>query len=165
MNKKIAVRLYNNPKFGKTFGKGAYYNAVFNGTLDLADQRLKYLIDLVPFAQWQHTANTDVDMEALGMVTEHYQKANIDICSKLHGEQILCSWIKRFDSAMSKPKVNGFVAVDLRTCQLHIVLADAQHDLVFSENFTMRSCREKHGNSPDYFASNYDLDVMQKIAA
>jgi len=147
METKMAVRLYNNPKFGKTFGKGMYYNAVFNGTLDISEQRLKYLIDLVPIAQWQHSANTDSEMEALEMVAEHYQKLNIDICSPLHGEHILCSWIKRFDSAMSKTKINGFVAVDLRTCQLIVAFADGQRNVVFSDVFKMRPCREKHGNS------------------
>ncbi|QWE16319.1 hypothetical protein [Polynucleobacter sp. AP-Nino-20-G2] len=162
---KIAVRLYNNPKFGKTFGKGMYYNAVFNGTLDLPQQHLKYLIDLVPFTQWQHTATTDIDMEALGMVIAHYQKINIDVQSANHGEHILCSWIKRFDSAMSKPKVMGFVTVDLRTCQLTVALVDDKHELVLSEHFPMRSCREKTGNSPDYFSSNYDADLKQRLAA
>ena len=31
----IAVRLYNNPKFGTTYGKGQYHNAIMNGTVDL----------------------------------------------------------------------------------------------------------------------------------
>ena len=33
----IAVRLYDNPKFGRTFGRGLYHNALFNGTVDLLD--------------------------------------------------------------------------------------------------------------------------------
>jgi hypothetical protein len=66
---------------------------------------------------------------------------------------------------MSKPKVMGFVTVDLRTCQLTVALVDDRHGLALSEKFPMRPCREKTGNSPDYFSSNYDADLKQRIAA
>ena len=62
-------------------------------------------------------------------------------------------------------KYAGYVAVDLRTCQLTVTLVDEKHGLALSEKFPMRSCREKHVNSPDYFSSNYDADLKQKIAA
>lgn len=165
MEAKIAVRLYNNPKFGKTFGKGMHYNAVFNGTLDLPDHHLKYLIDLVPYTNWQHTAITNEDIELLGLVVDQYKQKNIDINTGDHGEQILCSWVKRFDSSMSKPKIYGVVAVDLRTCQLHIAMHDEKTAVRIVNDFPMRSCREKNGNSPDYFASNYDADIKQRLAA
>jgi hypothetical protein len=165
MESKIAVRLYNNPKFGKTFGKGMYYNAVFNGTLDLPEHHLKYLIDLVPFSNWQHTAITNDDLELLGVVVEQYRQKSIDINTNVHSDQILCSWVKRFDSAMSKPKINGFVTVDLRTCQLQIAMHDEKTGLQIINEFAMRSCREKNGNSPDFFASNYDADTKQRLAA
>lgn len=57
------------------------------------------------------------------------------------------------------------IAVDLRTCELNIVIADEQHDLALHEKFAMRPCREKNGNSPDFFASNYDADLKLKRAA
>ena len=66
---------------------------------------------------------------------------------------------------MSKPKINGFVTVDLRTCQLQIAMFDEKTGVKIINDFPMRSCREKNGNSPDYFASNYDADVKQRIAA
>ena len=165
METKIAVRLYNNPKFGKTFGKGMYYNAVFNGTLDFPEYRLKYLIDLVPFRNWQHTATTGDEMGFLEAIVDQYKQRSIDIHSGDHGDQILCSWVKRFDSSMSKPKINGYVIVDTRTCELEIALEDEKNGVHIITGFPMRSCREKNGNSPDYFASNYDVDLKQRIAA
>ena len=165
MEHKIAIRLYDNPKFGKTFGKGMYYNAIYNGTLDLPEKRIKYLVDLMQFEKWQHTAQTDADVEAVKIAVELYATKGIDINAPTSSSNILCSWVKRFDSHMSKPKVSGLIAVDLRTCELNIVIADDQHDLALHEQFSMRPCREKNGNSPDFFASNYDADLGFKRAA
>lgn len=163
MKNQIAVRLYNNPKFGKTFGKGMYYNAIFNGTLDLPQQRLKYLIDLVPFADWQQMNTTDAD--ALETVVGLYGQKGIDVNVKDHSKNILCSSVKRFDSHMQKPYVTGIVTVDLRSCEFSVALMDEENDLTLLEQFQMRPCREKNGNSPDFFASNYDADLKMKLAA
>jgi len=165
MEHKIAIRLYDNPKFGKTFGKGMYYDAIYNGTLDLPEKRIKYLVDLMQFEKWQHTAKTDTDMDAVKIAIQLYAQRGIDINSPTSSSNILCSYVKRFDSHMIKPKVGGVIAVDLRTCELNIVIADDEHDIVLHEKFGMRPCREKNGNSPDFFASNYDADMMLKRAA
>jgi hypothetical protein len=165
MEQKIAIRLYENPKFGKTFGKGQYYNAIYNGTLDLPEHRIKYLVDLVQYEKWQHTAQTDADMDAVTAATEFYEKKGIDINSPSNSSNILCSYVKRFDSHMSKPKVTGLICVDLRTCELNVIIVDEQNDIALHEKFSMRPCREKNGNSPDFFASNYDADVKLKLVA
>ena len=70
----IAVRLYNNPKFGTTYGKGQYHNAIMNGTVDLHKQSIKYLIDLVPHANWEASIKTDNDMELLAYAEECYEQ-------------------------------------------------------------------------------------------
>lgn len=165
MEHKIAIRLYDNPKFGKTFGKGQYYNAIYNGTLDLPERRIKYLVDLVQYERWQHTAQTDADMDSVRAAIEFYEKKGIDINSPTNSSNILCSYVKRFDSHMSKPKVTGLICVDLKTCELNVIIVDAQNDIALHEKFSMRPCREKNGNSPDFFATNYDADVNMKIAA
>lgn len=154
MKKEIAVRLYNNPKFGKTFGKGMYYNAIFNGTLDLPQQRLKYLIDLVPFPDWQHMSTTDA--VTLETVIDMYEKKGVDVKVNDVSKNILCSSVKRFDSHMKKPYVTGIVTVDLRSCELFVALMDEENEVTLAEQFQMRTCREKNGNSPDFFSSNYD---------
>jgi hypothetical protein len=165
MEQKIAIRLYDNPKFGKTFGKGMYYNAIYNGTLDLPEKRIKYLVDLVQFEKWQHTAQTDVDMDAVKIAMEIYAAKGIDISAAPSSSNILCSYVKRFDSHMSKPKVAGLICVDLRTCELNVILVDEQNSIALNEKFSMRPCRDKNGNSPDFFASNYDADMKLKRAA
>ena len=55
--------------------------------------------------------------------------------------------------------------MDLRTCELNVMLLYQQNDIAFDVNFAMRLCREKNGNSPDFFASNYDADIKLKRAA
>jgi hypothetical protein len=163
----IAVRLYDNPKFGKTFGRGLYHNALFNGTVDLPVLRLKYLIDLVQYEQWQHTAHTDEDIEALNTVINEMSAKDIDIESVSNRTNILCSWMKRFDSNMSKPKVAGFAVLDIRSCDMLVVLHDERNDVAFAETFSMRGCKDPSDGqrSPNYFASNYDADTRMPLAA
>ena len=74
-------------------------------------------------------------------------------------------YVKQFDSHMSKPKIAGLICMDLRTCELNVMLLYQQNDIAFDVNFAMRLCREKNGNSPDFFASNYDADIKLKRAA
>ena len=156
----IAVRLYDNPKFGKTFGRGLYHNAVFNGTVDLPILRLKYLIDLIQYEQWQHTAHTDADVSILNTVIDYYAALDLDIESPAHRTNILCSWLKRFDSNMSKPKIEGFAVLDMRTCELMVAITDELNDIGFAERLTMRACKDPSHNqrSPNFFASNFDAD-------
>lgn len=165
MEHKIAIRLYDNQKFGKTFGKGMYYNAIYNGTLDMPEQRIKYLVDLVQFENWQHTAQTDADIDAVKTAVEIYAAKGIDISASTSNSNILCSYVKRLDSNMCKPKVAGLISVDLLTCELTVMLLDQQNDIAISENFAMRPCRATNGNSPNFFASNYDADMKLKRAA
>ncbi|WVN42037.1 hypothetical protein AOB54_01265 [beta proteobacterium MWH-UniP1] len=163
----MAVRLYDNPKFGKTFGKGLYHNTLFNGTVDLPVLGLKYLIDLVQYEQWQHTAKSDQDMEMLATAIDYLKAQDIDIESGANRTNILCSWIKRFDSNMLKPKVPGFALLDLQKCKITVVVTDEQHGIAFGERLCMRSCKDPSNGqrSPNYFASNYDADTRLPLAA
>jgi hypothetical protein len=167
MNHKIAVRLYTNPKWGKTYGKGLRHNAMFNGTIDMPTKHLKYLIDLVTFEHWQHTAVTEADMDTLAIVIDHYVSKGIDIESSAHCSNILCSWVKRFDSNMMKPKVGGFVAIDLRTSEIVIAVDDASNAVGFGKQLSMRRCKDpSYGQrSPNFFASNYEVEGSMPIAA
>ena len=165
MQIRVAIRLYDNPKFGKTFGKGMYYNAIYNGTLDFPVHNLKYLVDLLPYKDWQHTAKTDDDMEVLSILAECCAKQDIDIYDDKQNKNVMCSWIKRFDSPMLKPKINGFTALDLRTCKLILVLIDEEKDIKLHESFDVRACKQTDCNSPNYFAANYELDTNYRRAA
>ena len=47
--KEIAVRLYENKKYGTTYGKGLFHSAVFNGSADVLGSNTKYLLDYYPY--------------------------------------------------------------------------------------------------------------------
>ena len=49
MEKSIAVRFYENKRYGSTYGKGLFHKAVFNATADLQEPRVKYLLDLIQY--------------------------------------------------------------------------------------------------------------------
>lgn len=166
MKNKIAVRLYENPKYGTTYGKGLRHHAMFNGTIDLQEPRIKYLIDLLPFEHWQHTANADIEMEAIDIVVGYYTSSKIDLSILRNRSNILCSWIKRFDSNMCKPKVEGFVTLDLSTSEMVITINDELSDIGFGERLNMRQCKDpsRGQRSPNFFASNYEME-LERLAA
>ena len=155
----IAVRLYNNPKFGKTYGKGQYHNALMNGTIDLHKENIKYLIDLVPQANWEASAKSDTDMELLEYAEECY--AQVGINSDTQRKDLACSWIKRFDNNLLKPRVIGFALMNLNTGDFKLLVLDEEKDIKLQEKMTVKSCRDASNGqrSPNLFASNYDLIV------
>ena len=53
-NNEIAVRLYDNPFYGTTHGKGLYRKALFNGTADISTPSAKYLLDFESVEGWAH---------------------------------------------------------------------------------------------------------------
>ncbi len=166
MKNQIAVRLYENPKYGTTYAKGLRHHAMFNGTIDLQEPRIKYLIDLLPFEHWQHTANTDSEMDTIDIVVEYYKSTKTDLSISKNRTNILCSWIKRFDSNMCKPKVEGFVTLDLSTSEIVITINDEWAAIGFGERLTMRQCRDpsRGQRSPNFLASNYELE-LDRLAA
>jgi len=60
----VAVRLYENRKFGGTFAPNKYYTAMFNATADVVAPHIKYLLDYVPYSQWANSLRTPVQHEA-----------------------------------------------------------------------------------------------------
>ena len=153
----IAVRLYNNPKFGTTYGKGQYHNAIMNGTVDLHKQSIKYLIDLVPHANWEASIKTDNDMELLAYAEECYEQVGIK--TEAQRKDLACSWIKRFDNNLLKPRVIGFALMNLSTGDFKLLVLDEEKDVKLQEQLTVKSCRDASSGqrSPNLFASNYDL--------
>ena len=68
MLNEIAIRLYDNPKYGTTYGKAQYRHAIFNGSADVKNPSVKYLLDFYEYGKWEHSANTDEQMMVLNEV-------------------------------------------------------------------------------------------------
>jgi len=140
----IAIRLYENKKFGTTYGKGLYHSAVFNASADLLGQKTKYLMDFHSFDRWQHTARTDEQMEILELVEE---KTNADT---------LVSWVVRYDMvSKTKTPVLGYATVDLNTHDLEVVIVDPDVGVQSRWQLSAKPCRERSWvNSPSFLATN-----------
>ena len=144
----IAVRLYENAKYGTTYAKGLYHSAVFNASADILSPSVKYLLDFYTMDRWQHTARSDEQMEILNTAREELSNADA-----------LYSWIARYDcQAKTKTWVYGLACLDLHTKQLKLVIEDKDIGLYEGWLLTAKACRTVYGKkAPTLLATNADL--------
>ena len=72
---------------------------------------------------------------------------------------IMASWVKRLDTPLLKPRVEGLFLMDANNGDCWLALKDPANDLAFIEELRIRGC-EKIRNGPDLFASNYELALV-----
>ena len=151
MDKEIAVRFYENKRYGSTYGKGLFHKAVFNATADLQQPRAKYLLDMLCYKDWVNTAKSDQDMELVATAE--------DLISANDCKDVLATFVKRLDADGSKPRVNGLALLDLNTHQLTLVIEDEAMSVMQAWQLEARPCRASHTNknSPQMLATNVDL--------
>lgn len=146
--KEIAVRLYENKKYGTTFGKGKYRTAIYNGTADMKDPQRKYLLDLYSYEDWMNFAMLDEQMEIIKN-TEHIKDA-------------LYSWVFLYDtSSKLKIFIAGVAIYDLNDGTFHLVMDDTKIDVCDKWTLDIKPCRILSGGtkSPQLLATNSDLSV------
>jgi hypothetical protein len=142
----IAVRLYDNQKFGTTYGKGLYRKAIYNGTVDAKHSGIKYLVDFYTYEDWANQAKTDEQMSLL--------KDTPPI------EDTLFSWVKYFDSStQTKSHVMGVCLLNLETMEIRVGIVDLMRGVEDVWQLTAHRCRQsEHGKrSPQLLATNGDL--------
>lgn len=127
--KEITARLWENQKYGTTYGKGQYRKAIYNGTLELMDPTAKYLVDFESIGDWFHYARSPIHQA---------------IASKLQAipeneEGILMSWLYRYEGGI-KSAVGGYAALDLNCMRLQIQINDEQLNLDQHWELPVRSC-------------------------
>lgn len=148
-NKKIglAIRLYDNQKYGTTYGKGMYRTAIYNGTIDFNNSSIKYLLDFYTADHWMNTARTDAQMEILRDL------------GNLNNRQ-LHSWLYSYDAiAKRKTFVTGLCFFDPDTLELKLLVADDATGIELSETLQAKPCKKRSGlaKSPQLLATNQDL--------
>ena len=149
----VAVRLYENSKFGGTFAPNKYYTAMFNATADVVAPHIKYLLDYVPYSQWANSLRTPVQHEAFDIMRDKMSSENIN------PEQMLVSWIKKYNLSGEKVIIEGFSYYDFVTQQILLAIDDKQVDFHHAWQLDVRACRIKHNQkSPCFLATNYDLN-------
>ena len=150
---KIAVRLYENQKLGKSFGPAKFHSAVYNATADIVIPHQKYLLDYVTLQNWLKSARDNDQRDACDHVLEVIEKQG------LKKEDILASWVKRYDQLNSKIVVPGFSTFDLSNSVLDVCIADEDLCIESYWKLEVRLCRIKYGQkSPQLLASNHELD-------
>jgi hypothetical protein len=142
----IAVRLYENKKFGSTYGKGAYHSAVFNGSADVLGTGTKYLLDYYPFEKFEHMARTDEQMDVLRQI------------GKVIADHTLFSWVVQYNPATKeKTPAYGVSTINLKDNTVRLVVAKDSESDGQNWELTAKLCRPVPGkNSPTLLATNAD---------
>lgn len=147
----IAVRLYDNKFYGTTYGKGLYRKALYNGSIDIQEPNVKYVIDLFSFDDWRNQAKTD---EQLDLLRE---------CEQL--DDALYSWIYRYDrDTKQKTLVRGCCVMDLNTNNILVLINDEYMSIDSDWKMTAKPCTQSSSGakSPTLLATNADLSEWKR---
>lgn len=143
--KEITVRLWENQKFGTTYGKGLYRQAYYNSTAEIKNPSAKYLLDFMDIESWVHFARTPEQLEII---------RRFEVLPK-NEPGVFASWIVRYHNKQ-KSFVGGFAMMFLDDMELDIDITD--NDLAIDDNWTipLKPCLKRDPNkpSPNLIASN-----------
>ena len=141
----IAMRLYENKGYGKTNGPGLYKKALFNGTIDVKDPCVKFVIDFYSYDDWCNSAKTDMQMQVLAQITPEPQK--------------LYSWVTRYDTlTKQKTLVMGVCTIDTDALAVTATIIDTDSCIEDAWSMQARACKSTGTyNSPQLLATNSDL--------
>ena len=147
MLKEIAVRLYDNPKYGSTYGKAQYRHAIFNASADIKSPSVKYLLDFYEYDKWEHSAHTDQQLSVLNSVAEFADR------------NTLASWIVRYDPlTKEKTPVMGYAAYDLKESTLTMAVIDAEKGIEDTWQLEAKPCKSVVGKKvASLLATNSEL--------
>lgn len=147
MLKEIAVRLYDNPKYGTTYGKAQYRHAIFNGSADIKNPSVKYLLDFYQYEKWEHSAQTDQQIRILNEVNDFGDK------------NTLASWITRYDPiTKEKTPIFGYAAYDLKESTLMLAVIDEEKGIQDTWQLEAKPCRAVAGKKvASLLATNCEL--------
>jgi hypothetical protein len=135
MPKEIAVRLYQNAKYGTTYAKGQRHQALFNATADIKDPKVKYLLDFYTYAYWEFLAK-----DAQLSIVQHVQD--------MVGKDTLVSWLQRYDPATkAKTPIYGYSTLDMKTNELIVCAVDNDAGIEDSWKLIAKPCKTVTGKN------------------
>ena len=149
--KNIAVRLWNNEMFGKTYGKGLRKSALYNGTIEITIPHVKYLIDLETSDAWVHHAKHPSHLKML-------KEKDIP---PIREPDTLMSWIVRYEHGVKTP-VDGLCHFDLASTTLFIQIKDLEYRIDDTWELPVKEClnRTPGKPTPSLIATNYELKLV-----
>ena len=146
MQKEIAVRLFQNAKYGTTYAKGVRHQALFNATADIKNPKVKYVLDFYTYEHWEFLAKEN-QLEIVNQVRNEVDK------------DTLVSWIVRYDLATkTKTSVYGFGTLNMKSNELILCVLDGEAEVEDSWKLTAKPCRAIAGkNVAELLATNSEL--------
>ncbi len=146
MPKEIAVRLYQNAKYGTTYAKGQLHQALFNATADIKEPKVKYLLDFYSYEYWEFLAK-DAQLSIVQQVQE------------IMGKDSLVSWVVRYDHATkAKTSIYGFSTLDMKTNELIVCAVDTDAGVEEIWKLIAKPCKTVTGkNVAELLATNSEL--------
>ncbi len=146
MPKEIAVRLYQNAKYGTTYAKGQRHQALFNATADIKEPKVKYLLDFYSYEYWEFLAK-DAQLSIVQQVQE------------IMGKDSLVSWVVRYDHATkAKTSIYGFSTLDMKTNELIVCAVDTDAGVEEIWKLIAKPCKTVTGkNVAELLATNSEL--------
>ena len=145
----IAIRLFENNKYGTTFGKGLRRSAVYNATAEINEPYAKYLLDFESGPAWINHARTDEQLAICRRLVEQAEE----------NDSVLWSWVKWYDKTSGEKEfVSGFAAYDMASEEIALHVHDAQRGITEEWLLPARRCQATAGrNGPAFLATNHDL--------
>lgn len=145
----IAVRLYENKKYGTTYAKGMWHRALFNGSVEVRNPRSTYLVDYFNFADWcaqaRHAAQNTIIEEV--------------VASGAPTDNQLFSWVQRYNrDTKVKAYAEGFSRYDLTDGDMIVCITDPIANFSNGWRLQARTCRGRATNAPDVLATNTEIE-------
>ena len=148
--REIAVRGFINEKFNTTFGKGLFRRAVFNGSVELRNPSLKYLVDYYQYPEWEALAKDDQQMDVIHSLYDSGMPEQKDL---------LFSWLVHYDAlTKAKTKVNGYSIYSPSTQELYIEINDSYNQTIEHWTLAVHPCKTTGLHKPVFIATNVDLN-------
>ncbi len=148
--REIAVRGFTNEKFNTTFGKGLFRRAVFNGSVELRDPSLKYLVDYYQYPEWEALAKVNKQMDIIN---------KLDGSGMPENEDLLFSWLVHYDPLTKiKTKVDGYSVYSPSTQELYITINDPDNQTNEEWSLDVHNCKNLGHHKPVFIATNVDLN-------
>ena len=149
--REIAIRGFINEKYNTPFGKGLFRRAVYNGSVELKNPAIKYLVDFYEYDQFQHTAKTDEQIAIL---------KKFDACGVANTPDLVMSWIVYYEPLTKfKQAVNGYCIYLQSTGEVHIEIEDVPNGTNEEWDLKAHACKTIGANKPVFVATNVDLNA------